>query len=131
MWFRRSRPQRALIVEDDHALAELLCTMAQEIGLETRLAKSGTEALKLVAEEHFTLIITDIHLPDLDGISLLSNLKAQKLRIPVVLMTGNADCLGVNAERRGAIALLEKPFTRSQIFKVVAPYVSLKTKQCA
>lgn len=113
------RAQARLLVVDD--LGEIrLCVrdMLDEAGFHVvDEAASGHDALRLLEGARYDLIITDWHMPDLDGLGLLRALRAQPGRPPVVVMSG---CRALrDALPAGADALLAKPFTFEQLVVVV------------
>lgn len=84
-------------------------------------AANGNEGLKLVELVEPHLIITDISMPDMEGVEFISRLRKSKRTTPIVAMSGNA--VGMNflkASRLfGAAATLLKPFTREELLRVV------------
>lgn len=78
-----------LIIEDDEFLAKMMARMFEAEGLVCELASSGKEGTKKATSVNPRLIILDIILPDLDGFSILSKLKAQKgtKNIPVIIIS--------------------------------------------
>lgn len=106
---------RILIVDDDPALLEALPeNIRNRIGdIEVDTADSGRRALTLIAEVDYDAIVTDIKMPELDGLSLLE--KARQLRpdTPTLLITGHGERdLAVRALRGGAYDFIEKPIDR-------------------
>ena len=106
---------RILIVDDDPALLEALPeNIRNRMGdIEVDTADSGGRALTLIAEVDYDAIVTDIKMPELDGLSLLE--KARQLRpdTPTLLITGHGERdLAVRALRGGAYDFIEKPIER-------------------
>ena len=106
---------RILIVDDDPALLEALPeNIRNRMGdIEVDTADSGSRALTLIAEVDYDAIVTDIKMPELDGLSLLE--KARQLRpdTPTLLITGHGERdLTVRALRGGAYDFIEKPIER-------------------
>ncbi len=106
---------RILIVDDDPALLEALPeNIRNRMGdIEVDTADSGCRALTLIAEVDYDAIVTDIKMPELDGLSLLE--KARQLRpdTPTLLITGHGERdLTVRALRGGAYDFIEKPIER-------------------
>ena len=83
------RQRSVLIIEDDEFLAKMMSRMLEEDGITCLLAGNGREGLKKAQSGNPQLIILDIILPDLDGFSILSKLKAGKAtqRIPVIIIS--------------------------------------------
>ncbi len=102
---------RVLVVDDDPALTELLVDTLSSIGYEAKDAQSATAALKLLKEESFDLVISDINMPHMSGIELLQEIKRLNRRLPVMLITGICtDTVKQQAFTNGADGFLAKPF---------------------
>lgn len=78
-------PKKILIVEDEKPLARALELKLNHSGFETKLASDGEEALSILEDEKFNLIILDLILPKMDGFEILSKLKERKNNIPVIV----------------------------------------------
>jgi len=101
---------RILIVDDDQRMAKTLKDIFTVKGYEAEMAHSGREALKKVAESHFDCILTDIKMPEMNGVDFYKIIKKEKPDIPVVMMTAySADNLVKEGLEEGAIAALTKP----------------------
>jgi len=112
------RRQIVLIVDDIPANRELLEGFLEEAGYDVRQARDGVEALEAVAAEEPDLILLDIDMPRLDGISVCQRLKADPVRrlIPIVILTASND---TNTRLRGIAAgaddYLSKPFDAKEL----------------
>ena len=106
---------RILIVDDDPALLEALPetirTRMQDIEVDT--ADSGRRALTLIADIDYDAIVTDIKMPELDGLSVLEKVRQLRPDTPTLLITGHGERdLTVRALRGGAYDFIEKPIER-------------------
>ena len=109
-----------LVVDDEPSMREFLAILLDKNGYTTRAAASGAEALALLKQHHFDLIISDIRMPDLSGLALLENIKDQDLSIPVVLITAYASPEdAVLAMKNGAYDYVTKPFKVDDILSVI------------
>ena len=109
-----------LIVDDEPSMREFLSILLNKNGYATSAAASGAEALTLLQQDHFDLIISDIRMPDLSGLALLENIKQQDLSIPVVLITAYASPEdAVLAMKNGAYDYITKPFKVDDILSVI------------
>lgn len=103
-----------LIVEDD---PHVLLGCQQALGLEDIPCigvGSAEDALAQVGENFPGIVISDIRLPGIDGLELLTRLKARDRSLPVVLITGHGDIsMAVGAMQKGAYDFMEKPFSPS------------------
>ncbi len=108
-----------LIVEDDpHVLLGCRQALALE-DIPSEGVGSAEEALARVGADFPGIVISDIRLPGMDGLSLLGELKARERRLPVVLITGHGDIsMAVGAMRAGAYDFIEKPFSPERLVEV-------------
>lgn len=113
---------RTFLVVDDHPLnREVLGQMLQQAGARVVQAASGAEALDQALREHLDAVLLDLHMPGMDGETVLSELHARQSDLPVIMLT--ADTVGETAERlrdAGAVAVLHKPVPEARLFKVLA-----------
>jgi two-component system response regulator FixJ len=99
------------VIDDDEAMRESLSFLLGAAGFSVRLFESAAKFLKDLASLHVTCLITDIRMPELDGMELMRKLRAAGHRFPVIVMTGHGDVpLAVEAMKLGAFDFLEKPF---------------------
>ena len=99
-----------LIVDDDVAFGVMLKTWFQKNEWETTLVTSLDKALQTSKTTQFDLILSDLRLPDGDGILFLNYLREKKVMTPFIIMTGYADVqTAVNAIKLGAFDYLKKP----------------------
>ncbi|MBL7205118.1 MAG: response regulator [Desulfobacteraceae bacterium] len=101
---------RILIVDDDRMMAKTLLDILKVKGYEAEAAHSGREALEKVEKGHFDCLLSDIKMPELNGVELYRSIKARDPELPVVLMTAYSyDELCNEGLKEGAIAVLTKP----------------------
>jgi len=105
-----------LVVDDEESICQLLEVMLTEEGYWVRTASNYDEAMKLFETNQFDVVIADIMMPDVDGLTLLKDVKKVDPEIPVILITAYAS-LGsaVEALRHGAFDYITKPFKMDQI----------------
>ena len=102
--------KKILIVDDDVAFGVMLKTWFQKNGWEVDLVASLDKALHVANTSSYDLILSDLRLPDGDGIMFLTYLREKKIMTPFIIMTGYADVqTTVNAMKLGAFDYLEKP----------------------
>ncbi len=109
-----------LIVDDEKNYHLPLTTLFQHEGYETISAYSGNEAWSIILERDVDLILSDMTMPDGDGLELLDRVKTTKPEIPVILLTafGTVE-LAVDAMKRGAYDYLTKPCPNDEILRKV------------
>jgi signal transduction histidine kinase len=111
-----------LIVEDGDAHAEALRSTLEGEGFLVRLASDGMTALSLLRDHSFDLIVSDVHLPRMDGIELCARVKTapSTRETPVILLTSRGDPLSVvQGLEVGADNFLTKPFEPAQLLERV------------
>jgi len=114
----KKRPTKAsvLLVEDEENLHETLRLNLEIEGFEVTSAYNGTQALKSIAEEYFDLIILDIMLPEIDGISVTERVRLQNLEVPILILSAkNSSADKVLGLRTGADDYLTKPFNLEEL----------------
>jgi two-component system, cell cycle sensor histidine kinase and response regulator CckA len=111
-----TRRPRILLVEDEMAVRELLVEMMSRSGFDVAAAGTGEQAVLMAADEPFDLLLTDINLPGMNGAQLVTALRDQFPRLPVVLMSGYPeDSVLGEARPDDRRVLLRKPFSRAQL----------------
>jgi two-component system, LuxR family, response regulator FixJ len=99
------------VIDDDAAVRQSLAFLLSTAGLAVRVHESAVAFLKVLPEVQQGCIVTDVRMPDVDGIELLRRLRDMKVDMPVVVMTGHGDIpMAISAMKAGAIDFIEKPF---------------------
>ncbi len=111
---------RVLVVDDERHQREILETILQSEGCETAAARNARHALQLARDQPFDVVLTDLKMPDMDGIALLQELGRAQPGVCVVLMTahGTIDS-AVEAMRKGAFDYLTKPLEKDVLLVVL------------
>jgi CheY-like chemotaxis protein len=113
-----------LVADDVEEIQDLVGHWLEEAGHAVACVSTGHEATGLLRRQHFDLVITDILMPDGDGLELILDLKQAHASIRILAISGGGrhmqagDCLKM-AKNLGADALLFKPFTREQLLAAV------------
>src|SRR5437868_88760 len=113
--------ERILVVDDEEAIRDIVCSMLNAAGYQTRQAASGLKALDILqGDDEFELLVSDLMMADLDGIGLLENIKQQYPDMPAIMVTAVHDVsVALAAIRNGAYDYLLKPFEREQLLATV------------
>lgn len=112
---------KVLIVDDEQQLRRLFMRSLGKAGYDVSEAKDGAEALALVQAQRFDLVISDVQMPDIDGMQLLQALRAFDPGLPVALVSGSFDDLAPQrAKELGAFACLAKPVAFQDLHRVAA-----------
>jgi len=104
---------RVLVVDDDEVVRTLIAALLEEMQHEVRTVENGVDALDAHRREPADLVITDIYMPDMDGLELIRRINASNSTPPIIAMSGSASARRMDAlptaERFGASAVLYKP----------------------
>ncbi|MFN3740770.1 MAG: sigma-54-dependent transcriptional regulator [Thermodesulfovibrionales bacterium] len=112
--------EKILVVDDDSIILSSAEKILKPEGFELFLAKNGTEALRLLEEIPFDLVLSDLRMPDMDGIELLKRIKAFLPSTEVIIITGFGTVRSaVEALKYGAYDYIEKPFTPEHLVNTV------------
>jgi DNA-binding NtrC family response regulator len=112
-----------LVVEDEEGVRIVVRAALEQVGYRVTTAANGVEATRLLEDEHFGLVLTDVLMPDKDGIEIISDLRREYPELPVIAMSGGGrlprDGYLAIARHLGAHAILEKPFTVDELLATV------------
>jgi two-component system response regulator PilR (NtrC family) len=109
-----------LVVDDEESMREMLRILLSRAGYTPVLAAGGREALNLLESRSFRLMITDIRMKSLDGLSILKTAKEKDPNLPVIMITAYADPQSaVDAMAFGAYDYIPKPFDNRELLLVV------------
>jgi signal transduction histidine kinase len=112
---------RLLIVDDEVAHMNALCDTLGDAGYSTTGFASASQALRAIQEQEFDLLLTDLMMPEMDGIALLKAAQEIDRNLVVVVMTGHgAVDSAVEAMKAGALDYIQKPFRISKIQPVLS-----------
>ncbi len=119
-----------ILVIDDEDIVRTSCSRAlTPEGFEVRLAKNGVEGLKMAGEDTFDLVLTDLKMPDMDGIEVLRKIKETWPKTEVIIVTGYQTVdTAVKAIKLGAYNYIEKPFTPDALVAAVTEALSGRQK---
>jgi len=126
--FENKSPFRILIVEDDAEMRSLLADELSEDGYDVFQAKDGSEASLMVVDEGFDLVVTDMKMPKMGGLELLSLVKGALPDIPVIVISafGDNQAFG-EAKERGSFRFMTKPFKMSEFKEAVRKGLEMKS----
>ena len=116
------KPFRILLVEDEPVIRELVRNMLSDGEVQVECAANGVEGLKLARAEEFDLILLDVVLPQMDGITVCRLLKAdvKTASVPLHMLTAKARKADVDAATRaGANGYIYKPFRGAELMDLV------------
>ena len=110
-----------LIVDDEQRFANMLAKRLNLRGCVCEVCFNGKEALNILKQKNFSLILLDLHLPDIYGSEVLTRIKETDTRTPVIILTGH----GTEKDRRecmqlGAYAFMHKPLGIEELMGILA-----------
>jgi len=118
---RTSQPELvAFIVDDDEAMRDSLDFLLSSAGVAARAVDDPHQLLEALPDGHCGCVVSDVRMPEMDGIELLKRIKSERPGLPVVMITGHGDVpLAVEAMKLGATDFIEKPFDDDRVVSVV------------
>ncbi len=110
-------PQRILVIDDELDMLMLLRMIIEDkTDYEVETTNNPSEGLKLLTENHYDLVITDLKMPGMDGIELFDELKEIKPDIPVIIITAYGSLeIADEAMKKGVADFITKPFRQDNI----------------
>lgn len=109
-----------LIIDDEPHIGTVLVQLFELEGIKAITRTEPKDIAKLLDKDWAGVVISDVNMPQLDGISLMQQIRQQDPDLPVVLLTGFGDiAMAVNALKQGAYDFLEKPFNNEHMLDVV------------
>ena len=114
------KPIKVLVVDDEKGIRVLLSEVLLHRGFEVSLARDGQESLEKLEKNHFDLVITDINMPRLDGVSMLKSMRKTGREEKIIIMTGNpSDQRLLDEDMPQVVTRLNKPFRIQTLMNVV------------
>ncbi len=115
-----------LVVDDDTDIQKLICMRLNAAGYKTVSAQNGLEALALIEQQQPDLVLTDMRMPDMDGMALLEAIRRKHVTLPVIMLTAHGSIPdAVKVTQQGAFGFLTKPFDSQNLLQQVADALRL------
>jgi two-component system chemotaxis response regulator CheY len=114
--------KKILTVDDSKTMRDMVAFTLRKAGFEVNEAEDGNKALAVLAGAKFDLIITDLNMPNMDGISLIKNVRtsAQHRAVPILILTTEGDgTKKAEGKAAGATGWLVKPFNPDKLVELV------------
>jgi two-component system response regulator AtoC len=119
--------EKILIIDDDVALRETLRIYLNDFGYEIILAENGRQGIDLFNSKHPDLIISDVKLPDIDGMNVLKEIVKMEKNLPVIMITAYEDIsITIKAIQQGAYDILEKPLEKERLKSIIVRALNSK-----
>jgi two-component system response regulator HydG len=121
------RKRKILFVDDDSEMRELIAEFFQTEGYSTALGENGKDALNQIANFEFDAVVTDLRMSEMDGLSLLHEIRVQDPLLPVILITAFGSIeTAVEAIKEGATNFVPKPFKMQTLKAIVDKAIEQK-----
>lgn len=111
--------KRVLVAEDDDHVRDLLALLLEGTGYNVHTASDGLEALDELKRRRFDVVVTDYHMPRLDGLRLLALSRVVCPDTPVVIISADQSGMAELATQQGAYAWLRKPYDNAVLLEIV------------
>ena len=112
----KEKTYRILVVDDQNVILKIIAAAFKNTSYEISAVNNPVEAYQMVEDEHFDIVITDIQMPEMNGLDLLRKIKKHNGMIPVIIITGYTTINNVlNAFRYGAFDFFFKPVKPAEI----------------
>jgi two-component system response regulator FixJ len=113
------------VVDDDAEVRQSLAFLLSTAGFAVRVYKSAVAFLEALPRAQDGCVVTDIRMPEMDGLELQRKLKAARSTMPVIVITGHGDVsLAVEAMKAGAVDFIEKPFDDEVLLSAIKAALS-------
>ena len=124
--------QHIFVVDDEQGICDSICETLERCNAKVTCFTSAAECLKQLMSQECDLLITDLRMPEMDGIELVTNVKQLKPWLPILIVTGYGDIpTSVRAIKAGAVDFIEKPLQmESFIYTVEAILQEKRNDNC-
>jgi two-component system response regulator AtoC len=120
--------KQVLIVDDEPNLRKILSAQLSRDGYDVMTAEDGEQGLAMLKEHHIDLVITDLKMPKVDGMTLLRRALEEEPELPIILITAHGTIdTAVEALKSGAFDFVTKPFDKDEVRQIVGK--ALKTRE--
>ncbi|MFO8165932.1 MAG: response regulator [Desulfatiglandales bacterium] len=120
-------PKRILLADDNKAIRDAVSQILHFLGFEVALAINGIEAVAVFLKSTFDLVLTDLEMPAMDGLSLAGHIKERSPITPVILLTGSDRETVLKKVERGPVdSVIFKPFTLEDLQRTVQGALELR-----
>src|SRR5215470_14211841 len=111
---------KVLVIDDDPEMLDLARFHLEKSGYDVASADTGAQGLRLVAEHHYDVALTDLKLPDIDGIEFVAKLKEASPGTEVIMITGYGSVsVAIDATKAGAFYFIEKPVEFEELMVLI------------
>ncbi|MFC4698928.1 sigma 54-interacting transcriptional regulator [Glaciecola siphonariae] len=124
-----AKTPKLLLVDDDESLLRLMSIRLEAEGFDVTSVDNGTQALRLMFNNQFDVVLSDLRMPGMDGLSLFDEILQEHRDLPVILMTAHGTIQdAVAATQRGVFSFLTKPVDHDELRKILLKAISQTRK---
>ena len=117
---KQEQEARILVVDDEKVIRAILTDYLGEKGFDVVAVENGREALEVLSKEPKDIVLTDLKMPEIDGIALLEEIKRRGIKVMTIIMTGFATVeTAIQAMKIGAYDYITKPFKMDEIVEIL------------
>jgi putative nucleotidyltransferase with HDIG domain len=113
--------EKILVIDDEELILDIAREILNNIGYDVTITSDGHEGIELISEEKFSLLLTDIRMPDISGLEVIKQVRDRNREMPIIIITGHGTLeVAIKALKLGAQGFLLKPFTTGDLRAAVA-----------
>ncbi|MDQ3280154.1 MAG: response regulator [Acidobacteriota bacterium] len=121
--------RQILVVDDDPAVRQILATALRQLNMVVDEAAEGRTAIQLLSENHYSVVLLDLLMPDVDGFGVLDAIDGASAQPPIVLVVTGADhSIVERLDARRIHGIVRKPFDAAEIAQVVAACAEIRSR---
>ena len=117
-----------LVVDDEEVMRSLFIDLLSDKGYQVFAVSNGKEALDKITHEKFDAIFMDVHMPVMNGIETLKEMKKMNPLLNIVMMDSFPNHLVSSAQKEGAVTCIHKPFNINQVYTLIEEFRSKKVQ---
>jgi len=116
--------KKIMVVDDEESVRVILKQLLEQGGYAVETAKDGKEALGILEKGHFDMLVTDINMPEMNGVELLSKTREKFPMLPVIFITAyGKDKVILEAMKVGLSDYIEKPFRMNDVLRIIKEHL--------
>jgi FixJ family two-component response regulator/glycine cleavage system H lipoate-binding protein len=115
-----AKGEKILVIDDEQVILDAVSRIVSAKEIKVDVETNGKNALKMLSQKDYSLVLCDILMPEMDGFSVLEEIQSRKVDIPVIMITGYSTVENaVNSLFKGAIDFISKPFTFEELSSAI------------
>lgn len=112
---------KILVIDDEELILDIAREILTNIGYDVTITSDGRKGIRLLSEEQFSLLLTDIRMPDISGLEVIQQVRNHNKEMPIIIITGHGTLdVAIKALKLGAQGFLLKPFAAADLRNAVA-----------